>query len=81
MSLSAFARAALGSTPIYVTMVQEAPPEIVHQLRMMGNNLNQALADARRGSFARPDTEAALIAAAQIIAAELRTVLHGPEHH
>ena len=81
MSMAAFGRAALNNTPISLTVVKEAPPEIVFQLRAMGNNLNQALYEARAGNFTDPNTEAALVAAAQTIASELRTVLHGPERH
>ena len=79
MTMAAFGRASLNNALIRVTVVKEAPPEIVFQLRAMGNNLNQALYEARAGNFANPSTEAALLAAAQTIAAELRTVLHGPE--
>src|SRR5437773_2055098 len=54
LSLSAYGRAAFSGDSVRVIMSQSAPPEIIRQLRYMGNNVKQALHEARTGNFPGP---------------------------
>jgi hypothetical protein len=76
LSLSAYSRASFSGDTVRIVVTQSAPPEIVHQLRGMGNNLKQALHEARRGNFSS-ETETRVTQALDAINAELRTLLHG----
>jgi hypothetical protein len=78
LSLSAYSRAAFLGDTVRIVVRKGAPPEVILQLRYMGNNVKQVLHEARLGNFP-PHVEAKAAEALDIINAELRALLHGPE--
>lgn len=79
-AVSSFARAAALDAPVRsASRPANYSPEIVAQLRRIGNNLNQCLYEARVGNF-RPSLAAATEDAIKEVSAALRAQLHGPEH-
>lgn len=78
-TISDFARAALGDVPARVRRGPSYPPEVVAQLRRLGNNVNQTLREARFGNFP-PQVATAAEEALQDVSKFLRSLLHGPEH-
>jgi hypothetical protein len=76
LSLSAYSRASFTGDTVRVVVTRGAPPELLRQLRLIGNNLKQALHEARRGNFTS-ETETRVMQALDAINAELRTLLHG----
>jgi hypothetical protein len=78
-SIGHFARAAALSQPIRTGRTPTHSPELVAQLRRVGNNLNQCLREARFGNFPAAMT-AATEEAIREVSALLRAQLHDPEH-
>lgn len=80
-SMSDFARAALLKGILLPPRTRDAhyPPEVVAQLRRLGNNLNQILREARFGHFP-PQVATAAEEALQETSTYLRGLIHGPEH-
>ena len=78
-SLSHFARSASLSEPIRAGRKPTHSPELVAQLRRVGNNLNQCLKEARVGNFP-PEVAVAAEEALKEVSAVLRAQLHDPEH-
>jgi hypothetical protein len=78
LSLSAYSRASFNGDTVRIVVTQGPPPETLYQLRIMGNNLKQALHEARRGDFSA-ETETKVMQALDAINAELWTLLHGPK--
>lgn len=79
LSLSEYGRRLFTGESLTIEVAPIPPPEIIRQLRMMGNNLNQALHEARQRGFAEAERQA-LEQAVRSVSVELRMLLHGPEH-
>lgn len=78
VSSSAIVRAAFNNAELRLIVMRTAAPEVVQQLRYMGNNVRQTLFEARRGTFG-PEVEAEARQALQVIYSELGPLLHGSE--
>jgi hypothetical protein len=78
LSLAAYSRASFTGDTVRIVVTQGAPPELLRQFRLIGNNLKQALHEARLGNFSS-ETETKIMQVLDAINAELRTLLHGPE--
>lgn len=74
MSLSAYARATFEDNPVQVRVSPLPPVEVMRELRIMGNNLNQALQEARIHGFSEQRIQA-LEQAAATISSELGRVM------
>ena len=79
VSLSHFARSAVLSQPVRTASSPTHSPELVAQLRRVGNNLNQCLREARFGNFP-PSLANAAEEAIKEVSVLLRSQLHDPEH-
>ena len=77
--VSDFARAAALGYPIRQNRPSQHSPELVAQLRRIGNNLNQCLKEAHIGNFP-PQVADAAEEALREISKVLRAQFHAPEH-
>lgn len=78
LTLSEFVRQAFEGSVEIVTS-QQAAPELLRQLRVLNDQMNQILHEARRAPEALPQLEKAAIDAMQTVNAELRVLIHGPQ--
>jgi hypothetical protein len=77
--VSDFARATALGSPVRQNRPSQHSPELVAQLRRIGNNLNQCLKEARIGNFPLQVADAAEEAIKEV-SAVLRAQFHAPEH-
>ncbi|MGE7416173.1 plasmid mobilization protein [Methylobacterium tarhaniae] len=78
-SVSDFARSSLEGSGVRLRRGPSYPPEVVAQLRRLGNNVNQTLREARYKNFP-PEVGEAAEEALHEVSVYLRSLLHGPEY-
>jgi len=79
LAVSAFARAVALGVPVRPPARASHSPELIAQLRRIGNNLNQWVMLAHAGALSPQDAESAR-AAMQEISVVLRAQFHAPEY-